>query len=108
MSKINSVFLLHEAREDLENGRIFYDEREFGIGDYFIDCLLSDISSLKIYSGVHPIHYGYHRMLSKRFPFSIYYDIQSELVRIVAVLDMRMNPNTIFDILRQRKTNKTR
>ncbi len=99
MRKIHSIYLLHEAREDLENGRIFYDERELGIGDYFIDCLLSDISSLKIHSGTHPKHDDYFRMLSKRFPFAIYYDIESDTARIVAVLDMRMNPNTISGIL---------
>lgn len=107
MKKINSTLLLHEAREDLENAKIFYDERELGIGDYFIDCLLSDISSLKIYSGIHQKHFAFFRMLSKRFPFAIYYDIESDSARIVAILDMRINPNTISGILQTRNPNKT-
>lgn len=63
--KIGEVIVLDEAVEDLEIGRAFYDEREFGIGDYFIDCILSDVVSLRLYAGIHPFHFGYRRMLSK-------------------------------------------
>jgi hypothetical protein len=35
---------------------------------------------------------GYHRALSQRFPFSIYYDIKGETLTIVAVLDARQDP----------------
>ena len=96
------VIVLDEASEDLEAGMCFYDEREFGIGEYFIDCLLSDISSLKLFAGIHSQHYGYFRMLSKRFPFAVYYDIDKQFARVVAVLDMRMNPDTIRNVLDNR------
>ena len=93
--KIKGVMVLDEAAEDLEAGRGFYNEREYGIGDYFTDCLLSDIESLKIYAGIHNKCFGYYRMLSKRFPFGIYYDIENNEAVITAILDMRMNPDTI-------------
>ena len=50
---IKNVVVLDEAAEDLEAGRNFYDEREYGIGDYFTDCLVSDIESLRLYAGIH-------------------------------------------------------
>jgi hypothetical protein len=35
--------------------------------------LLADLESLASYGGIHgPVH-GFHRALSKRFPFCIYY-----------------------------------
>jgi hypothetical protein len=54
--------------------------------------LISDIEGLNCFGGVHQVVDGYHRALSKRFPFSIYYDIKGETLTIVAVLDARQDP----------------
>jgi hypothetical protein len=53
--KTGIVILLEEAVEDLEIGRVFYDDQEKGVGAYFVTTLLSDIASLQLYSGVHPV-----------------------------------------------------
>ena len=62
--KISSIKILSDAEIDLEDGKNFYESLERGIGEYFWDCLLSDIESLIIYGGVHRKEYGYYRMLS--------------------------------------------
>lgn len=100
------VFVSDEARDDIANGRDFYNLCEPGVGDYFTDCILTDIASLKVYFGLHRKHYGYHRLLSKRFPYSIYYDVADNVVMIVAVLDMRMEPSNLSDIVSRRQTNQ--
>ena len=46
--KIRLLLVLKEVSEDLEDGKKFYDEREPGIGDYFFNCILSDIESFFI------------------------------------------------------------
>ncbi|MDN5942678.1 MAG: type II toxin-antitoxin system RelE/ParE family toxin [Nitrospira sp.] len=89
------VEILDEAQEDLIQGFHFYESREPGLGSYFLDCLFSDIDSLLVYAGVHQVVYAYHRCLSKRFPFAIYYSIEKQLVRVRAVLDCRRNPSWI-------------
>ena len=43
-----TVVVLDRARDDIEAARDFYDECEVGVGEYFVDCILSDISSLQI------------------------------------------------------------
>ena len=59
--------------EDLVEGSRFYEKQAEGIGAYFLDSLFSDIDSLVISAGAHPVHFGkYHRLLSKRFPFAVY------------------------------------
>ena len=98
-----TVVVLEDAAEDMESGRRFYESREPGIGDYFIESILSDISSLALYSGIHPIHLGFRRMLSKRFPFGIYYEIESETAYVYAILDMRRDPLWIRSELRKRE-----
>ena len=100
--KIREVVVLEEAGADLEAGRIFYDSRELGIGAYFSDSLLADIESLQLFAGTHVMHGGYFRLLSKRFPFAIYYDIHGDLVRVIAVLDMRRNPSNLEKTLKLR------
>ncbi len=92
MKKIKDVHIQKEAVDDLEESKLFYDKREPGVGDYFWDSLLSDIESLVMYAGVHSKQYGFHRMLSKRFPYAIYYEIRNEVAFISAVLPMRRDP----------------
>ena len=89
------IEILDEAQEDLIEGFRFYEKREIGVGSYFLDCLFSDIDSLVLFAGIHQIVYGYHRCLSKRFPFAIYYDVVEALIRVHAVLDCRRNPSWI-------------
>ena len=89
---MRSVVVLADAAEDLEIGRDFYDSQEFGIGSYFVDSLLADVESLALFHGIHPIHWGFHRMLATKFPFGIYYDDTPTETQIFAVLDLRKDP----------------
>lgn len=87
-----TVVILEDAAVDVEHGRQFYEDRELGVGDYFVESILSDLSSLVLYAGIHPVRFGFHRMLSKRFPFGIYYEVEGETAFVYAILDMRRDP----------------
>ncbi len=93
------VQVLDEATRDLADGYRFYDRQSEGLGDYFLDSLWSDINSLRLYAGVHPVYNGYHRLLSKRFPFAVYYRIDERIARVRAVLDCRRDPEWISERL---------
>lgn len=85
--------ILEAASQDLIEGHRFYERQQTGLGAYFLDSLFSDIDSLQLYAGIHAVHFGqYHRALSKRFPFAIYYKVDAQEVLICAVLDCRQNP----------------
>ena len=89
------------ALNDLYEGRSFYEKQGEGLGEYFFDSLFSDIDSLTLYGGIHLKVFGYHRMLSKRFPYAIYYKIDEESVVVVwRVLDLRRNPKKIRRLLK--------
>lgn len=83
------------ALADLEAGAAFYDRQAGGLGDYFLDTLFSDIDALQVFAGVHALYFGYHRCLSKRFPFAIYYRLSGDLVQVHAVLDCRREPTSL-------------
>lgn len=92
MMRIKEVVILKEVINDLNDGKTFYEQRKIGVGDYFWDSLIADIESLTIYAGIHNKRYNLYRMFSKRFPYSIYYEIELEIAYIVAVLPMRRDP----------------
>ncbi|MBI3345338.1 MAG: type II toxin-antitoxin system RelE/ParE family toxin [Gammaproteobacteria bacterium] len=89
------IEILSGADEDLLDGYRFYEQQATGLGGYFLDSLYSDIDSLLVFAGVHRVVYGLYRCLSKRFPFAVYYSIDSQIIRIHAVLDCRSKPSRI-------------
>ncbi|MEH8016366.1 hypothetical protein MN202_03920 [Rheinheimera muenzenbergensis] len=53
------IKVLTAAINDLENGRLFYQQQGEHLGDYFLDALFSDIDSLVIYAGIHQQVFGH-------------------------------------------------
>ena len=98
-----TVVILEDAADDMEAGRRFYESRESGMGDYFVASIFSDLDSLVLYAGIHRLHFGFHRMLSKRFPFGIYYEVERETAYVYAILDMRRDPLWIRRELQRRR-----
>jgi len=93
--KLNS-----SAKKDLKDGFYFYEKQEMTIGSYFLDSIFSDIDSLIITAGIHQIIFNkYYRLLSKRFPFAIYYTIQENIIYVEAILDCRRKPAWIRERL---------
>ncbi|MFA6053211.1 MAG: type II toxin-antitoxin system RelE/ParE family toxin [Methylobacter sp.] len=99
------IQILRSAQQDLIDGYQFYEKQAEGLGAYFLDTLFSDIDSLIINAGVHSIHFEkYYRLLSKRFPFAVYYRVENQTAQVYAVLDCRKRPAWI----RKNLTQQTR
>jgi plasmid stabilization system protein ParE len=102
------IKLLSSALEDLYDGRLFYEKQGEGLGEYFYNSLFSDIDSLTLHAGIHPNFFGYYRMLSKRFPYAIYYKLEEGSLAVVwRVLDLRRNPKKIRQALKLRRTRRS-
>ena len=86
------IRILASALDDLYAGRLFYEKQGEGLGEYFFDTLFSDIDSLALHAGIHPIRFGHYRLLSRRFPYAVYYLLEGDVVVIRRVLDLRRNP----------------
>ena len=95
------IKILDLAELDLIEGFQFYEAQESGLGSYFLTNLYADIESLRIYAGIHERPYkNYHRLLSRRFPFAVYYTFEKQTVAIRAVVDCRQNPAWIREHLK--------
>ncbi len=97
------TFIQPAALADLRRGFHFYERQEAGLGVYFLDSLYSDIDSLRLFAGIHPIHFKMFRLLSKRFPFAVYYEVKGDAAFVRAVLDLRRDPAWISGKLQRRK-----
>lgn len=64
------IRLLTSAFNDLAGGRNFYERQGDGLREFLLNSLFSDIDSLGLYGGIHRKVFGFHRMLSKRFPYA--------------------------------------
>ena len=64
--------------------------------------LFSDIDSLMLYAGIHRQVLGFHRMLSRRFPWAVYYRFDAAgAVVVYRVLDCRQDPGKTRAALRK-------
>jgi hypothetical protein len=94
------------ARSDLLAGYDFYESQQAGLGEYFVDSVLSDIEGLLIHAGVHiRTSRSIYRSLGSKFPFGIYYRLNganNEVAQVIAILDTRQKPMRIRSTLKQR------
>ena len=93
------IKVLQKAKRDLLAAREFYDSQEQGLGGYFSDVMVSEIDALAWYAGIHVRYHGYYKAVTRKFPYSIYYKVAGEVVKVYAVLDNRRNPATTADRL---------
>jgi hypothetical protein len=70
-----------DALSDLNEGFLFYEQQDQGLGDYFTSCLRADIEELRLSGGLHRIvHRRFYRSLSRVFPCGIFYTLEKETV----------------------------
>jgi hypothetical protein len=95
------VRISEDALQDLNDGFLFYEAQLTGLGDYFASCLKADIEGLKVSAGAHRIVYeDYHRLLSRVFPYGIFYTFDREVAVVWAVIDLRRDPEWIREHLK--------
>ena len=93
---MNQIQISEDALRDLNEGFLFYEAQEIGLGDYFVSSLRSNIERLKIAGGTHRIVYlDYHRLVCEFFPYAVYYTHDFDTIIVWAVVDQRRDPNWI-------------
>lgn len=82
-----------EAEADLEDAARWYEQRRGGLGKEFLDEVLRTLGTIEgnpeLYARVHG---DIRRAMLNRFPFGVFYLIESEGVVVVAVLHASRDP----------------
>jgi hypothetical protein len=99
---VKKILISEDAFGDRNDGFLFYEAQNFGLGDYFTACLRADIEGLKVTAGLHRKIQGFHRLLSRVFPQGIFYTVQADEVTILAVIDLRRNHDWISSRLNKK------
>ena len=99
---IHDIVIQEESIDDIRQGNAFYSSKDASLGQYFIECIYSDIESLLKQGGIHQKHFGFHRKLSKVFPYAIYYLVSDQIVYVSAILPMKRSPKWIRASLTKR------
>lgn len=95
------IEILDLAEQDILDGFLFYEAQQAGLGAYFLTNIYADIESLRLNAGIHHKDYkNYHRLLSQRFPFAVFYKLTEGRVSIHAVLDCRRVPGELDERLK--------
>jgi len=87
--KSYALFLTELAQKDIYDSEKFYEDQSPNLGVYFYDSIIVDLDALKFYAGIHQKYFGFYRMITKRFPYVIYYEIEGDLIVVHAVLHTR-------------------
>ena len=82
-----------EAELDLSDAALWYEEQRQGLGRQFLDEVLAIFSTLAEAPLTYPIvHRNTRRALIHRFPFGVYYRVETTAIVVVAVMHGSRNP----------------
>ena len=83
-----------EAEQDIQMAFSWYEKRVSGLGMEFLRCVDVAIAQVNRSPRTYPIIYNkIHRILTRRFPFGIFYIINNDKIVVLAVLHARRDPN---------------
>jgi plasmid stabilization system protein ParE len=81
-----------EAERDLATARDWYEEKSEGLGDEFLDSVAGAMREIEGNSGRSRFYYrNFRRVLLRRFPYKIFYQVIAQRVVIFRVLHAKQN-----------------
>ena len=91
---MSSLFRIHESAEtEINEAANFYDREDQGLGNLFLVELKRAIEEIIRFPETGSILSGTIRKKNLRgFPFSLYYKVQTEEIRLLAVAHQRRRP----------------
>jgi len=88
------IRLREEAEADLEKTAGWYHQQKRGLGDEFLDEVVTLFQSIRKHPLAYPLIYREtRRALTKRFPLGIFYRVESEFIVVVAVMHASRHPS---------------
>lgn len=82
-----------DAERDLERAAIWYEQQSPGLGSDFLDEIAKTLQRIAEFPALYPVvHRKTRRALTHRFPFGVYYRVESGMLVIVAVMHGGRSP----------------
>lgn len=88
------------ALKELRQGILYYEGRENGLGATFLDEIEATLKRiLQNPAAWHPLSPRTRRCRTHRFPFGLIYQIRTNEILVVSVMDLRRDPARWRDLL---------
>jgi len=82
-----------ESEQDLADAAVWYEDQRDEMGNQFLDEVLSVFSVISETPLMFPVvHRNIRRALIHRFPFGVYYRVESDGIVVVAVMHGSRDP----------------
>jgi uncharacterized secreted protein with C-terminal beta-propeller domain len=91
---LKSVFFHQAAKEEFLSARDYYDDLIFGLGKSFIIEIEKTINIIKRNPLAYPIiKKNIRKAVIMKFPYSILYIIEKDLIYLLAIMHQKRKPN---------------
>lgn len=82
-----------EVQQDLDEAYNWYEDRRYGLGEEFINCVDATIQIIFRTPDLHAeIYRKYRRALVRRFPYTVFYEYIDNKVVIYSIFHTSQNP----------------
>ena len=83
------------AASEFRETRRWYEERRSGLGEEFAACVEVALGQIRRRPEAYPrIHGNIRRLLTRRFPYAVFYMVEPERVVVLAVFHSSRDPAT--------------
>ena len=89
-----TVRLHPEAEGEFRDAIIWYEHQRKGLGSEFILCIDEVIERIRRNPETYPkVHQAVHRIVVRRFPFALFYEVVGSEIRVLAIFHSRRDPS---------------
>ncbi len=94
MKTLFRLIVKEEAAAEISDAFDYYEEQQFGLGEYFLGTLYSRFETLLTNPLTNPkIHDEYRQAVVSKFPFVIIYEIENDAVVVYSVFHTSRHPD---------------
>jgi len=88
------------ALKELREAILYYEQRENGLGAVFLDEIEATLNRILQHPTTwHPLSPRTRRCRTHRFPFGLIYQIRTDEILVISVMDLRSDPTRWKDLL---------
>jgi len=98
-----SLLFLPEIENDIDSGRMWYEQKSKGLGEEFLRMFYARAQEIQRNPLLYQTVYNnFRRCLLRRFPYTIYFNIEDQNIIIYGLFHCARNPITINKNLQER------
>ena len=95
-----ALVIRRRAEHDLAEAALWYESRRLGTALHFIRCVDAAMALVTRHPQAGPVQFGpFRRVLVSRFPFSVFYTIEAEIIVVHGVYNSSRDPDKIRQLL---------